>query len=81
MKSIHVNALGVAVATVWALYILFCGITAMFGWGATLVETISSLYIGYGPSIPGALIGAMWGAVDGYLAGVLIAWIYNKLAR
>jgi hypothetical protein len=74
------NALGVAIGVLWAAYVLFCGITAMFGWGVALVNALASLYIGYGPSPVGAVIGAVWGFVDGYIAGVVIAWIYNKLA-
>ena len=75
------NALGVAIGVLWAAYVLFCGITAMFGWGVALVEALSSLYIGYSPSIPGAVIGAVWAFIDGYIAGVVIAWIYNRLAK
>ena len=56
-------------------------IIAMFGWGIALVDAISSLYIGYSPSVLGAIIGAFWGFVDGYIAGVVIAWLYNKLAK
>jgi hypothetical protein len=75
------NALGVAIGVLWAAYVLFCGITAMFGWGVALVHTLSSLYLGYDASIPGAIIGALWGFVDGYIAGFVIAWLYNKLAK
>jgi len=81
MKKFSPNALGIAIGVLWAAYILFCGITAMFGWGIALVDAISSLYIGYGPSVLGATIGAVWGFVDGYLAGVVIAWLYNRLAK
>jgi hypothetical protein len=75
------NALGVAIGVLWAFYVFFCGITAMFGWGNALVSTLSSLYIGYSASILGAVIGAIWGFVDGYIGGVVIAWIYNCLAK
>lgn len=81
MNKLSPNALGVAIGVLWAAYVFFCGITAIFGWGVALVETLSSLYIGYDPSIVGAFIGAVWGFVDGYIAGVVIAWIYNKLAK
>jgi len=81
MNKFSPNALGIAVGVLWAAYVLFCGITAMFGWGIELVDAISSLYAGYGPSILGAIIGAVWGFVDGYIAGVVIAWLYNKLAK
>lgn len=81
MKKFSPNALGLAIGILWAVCVLFCGITAMFGWGVALVEAISSLYIGYGPSVPGAFIGAIWGFVDGYLAGLVIAWLYNRLTK
>jgi hypothetical protein len=81
MNKLSLNALGIAIGVLWAAYVFFCGITAMFGWGVGLVDAISSLYAGYGPSILGAIIGALWGFVDGYIAGVVIAWLYNKLAK
>ena len=81
MTKLSPNALGIAIGVLWALYVVFCGITAMFGWGVALVDTLSSLYIGYAPSIVGAVIGALWAFVDGYVAGVVIGWIYNRLTR
>lgn len=81
MNKLSPNALGVAIGILWAAYVLFCGITAMFGWGGAIVEVLASLYIGYGPGVPGAIIGAIWGFVDGYIAGFVIAWIYNRLAK
>jgi len=29
----------------------------------------------------GAIIGAIWGFIDGLLGGVVIAWVYNKVAQ
>ena len=81
MKKLSPNALGIAIGVLCAAYVFFCGITAIFGWGTALVDAISSLYIGYGPSVPGAVIGAVWGFVDGYIAGAVIGWLYNKLAK
>lgn len=75
------KALGIAIGILWAAYVFFCGITAMFGWGAALVAAFSSLYIGYGASIGGAVAGAIWAFVDGFIAGVVIAWLYNRFAR
>lgn len=75
------NALGISIGVLWSAYVFFCGITAMFGWGVSLVHAIASLYIGYGPSVLGAVIGAAWGFVDGYIAGFVIAWLYNRLVK
>ena len=74
-------ALGIAIAVLWAFSVLCLGIFAMFGWGTALVETLASFYIGYGASIVGAIIGAIWAFLDGFVAGVVIAWIYNVVAK
>lgn len=81
MNKLSANALGVGAGILWAIYVFFCGITAIFGWGTALVTTLSSLYIGYSASFGGAIIGAVWGFVDGYIAGAVVAWIYNRLAK
>lgn len=81
MNKLAPNALGVAIGVLWAACIFICGIIAIFGWGVALVGAFSSLYIGYGPTVLGAVIGAIWAFIDGYIAGVVIAWLYNKLAK
>ena len=74
-------ALGVAIGVLWAFYVFFAAIFAIFGWGTALVEIFASFYIGYGASIVGAIIGAIWAFVDGFVAGVVIAWVYNLVAK
>ncbi len=81
MNKCQPLALGVAIGVLWALYVFCVGITAMFGWGAALVGALASLYIGYSASIVGAVIGAIWAFIDGFVAGLVIAWIYNKVAK
>ena len=74
-------ALGISCAIVWAAGVFLLGLTAMFGWGNAFVDVLASLYLGYGASIAGAFIGAVWALVDGFIAGALIGWIYNRVAR
>lgn len=81
MKKLQPVPLGVAVGVLWAIYVFFAGIIAMTGWSLALVRDLASLYLGYGPSLGGALIGAIWAFADGLIAGAVIAWIYNALAR
>ena len=81
MNKIQPVAFGVAIGVIWAIYIFCAGITAMFGWGGALVQVMASLYIGYDASILGAIIGAIWAFVDGLVAGAVIAWIYNVVAK
>lgn len=81
MNKCQPFALGVGIGVLWAIYVFCAGIFAMFHWGTALVTTLASLYIGYGASIVGAIIGAIWAFVDGFVAGVIVAWIYNLVAR
>ncbi len=73
-------ALGIAIGVLWALYVFCVGIAAMFGWGVALVNALASFYIGFGASLFGAIVGAIWAFVDGLVAGLIIAWIYNMVA-
>ncbi len=81
MGQCHVPALGVAVGAVCALYFFCLGVFGMFGWGAELVTALGSLYIGYEATLLGSVIGALWAFAEGFVAGALVAWIYNKVAR
>lgn len=81
MNKIQPVPLGVAVGVLWAICVFVVGITAMFGWGNALVAALASLYIGYSASILGAVIGAIWAFVDGLVAGVIVAWLYNMMAK
>ncbi len=81
MNKLQPVPLGVAIGVLWAVSVLCLGITAMFNWGGGIVHSLGTLYIGYGPSVLGAIIGAIWAFVDGLVAGVIVAWIYNMVAK
>jgi hypothetical protein len=80
MNKCQPLGLGIAIGVLWALYVGCLAITAMFGWGTALIAPLASLYIGYSASILGAIIGVIWAFIDGFVAGVVIAWIYNFIA-
>lgn len=81
MNKFQPLALGAAIGVLWALYVFCLGICAMFGWGSALIAPFASLYIGYSASIAGAIIGGIWAFCDGFIAGYVIAWIYNAVAK
>lgn len=82
MAKLDVKALGLAFGIIWGVCVFFVGILSMLcGWGKGLVELFSSLYIGYKADFLGSIIGGMWGFVDAGIAGVIIAWLYNKFAK
>jgi hypothetical protein len=49
------------------------------GWGYPLVRMLGSVLLGYGTSPLGIILGLFWGFAVGFIAGHLIACIYNKL--
>jgi hypothetical protein len=72
---------GIAFGVVYAAVFFLYGIlAALFGWGASLAEVIGSFYVGFGPTVGGALIGAVWGFIVGFVFFALGAWLYNMLS-
>lgn len=77
--TLGVVSFGLALGVTGAIFVFVLGLTATFlGWGVQLAQTLSSLYIGYGPTLVGTIAGAVWAFVDGLVAGCLIAWFYNR---
>ncbi len=81
MNKLQPLAFGVAIGVLWAIYVFFAAIFAMYEWGTAMVSALGSFYIGYGPTVLGAIIGAIWAFVDGLVAGAIVAWIYNAIAK
>ena len=80
--TLGVLSLGVALGITNALVVFLLGLTtALAGWGILVVQVLSTLYIGYEPTLLGAITGAVWAFVDAFILGVLVAWIYNRLVR
>ena len=77
--TLGVISFGLAVAITSAVFTFFLGLMAtFFGWGIELAGALSSLYIGFSPTFVGTIAGAVWAFVNGFAAGVLIAWLYNR---
>lgn len=80
--QIDVLTVGLAVGAGLAIYVFAMGVISMVsGRGRGIVGLLSEWYVGFGPTISGSLIGAVWGFADGFLAGLLVAWIYNRLKK
>jgi hypothetical protein len=77
---IQVASFGIAFGIVYAVVFFLYGLlAALFGWGTAMAEMVGSFYVGSGPTIGGALIGAVWGFVVGFVFFALGAWLYNML--
>ncbi|MFQ6102893.1 MAG: bacteriophage holin [Candidatus Glassbacteria bacterium] len=59
-----------------AIFLATLWIAAMSG-GNHLIM-LKQFYFGYSVSFVGALVGFVYAFIDGFIAGALIAWLYNK---
>ena len=78
IKQLSSCGLGLACSITWglALFILVL-FNLHFDWGGTLLDVLSSLYIGIDYNIKGAFIGLFWGLAHGFIAGWVTAFLYN----
>jgi hypothetical protein len=79
-----VKGLALASGILWGIAMLGMGL-ANLGWsnyGQQFLRTMASVYPGYHAtrSIGEVIIGTLYGAVDGLIAGAAFAWLYNQFA-
>jgi hypothetical protein len=79
MTRLSVKGLGLALGVTWGAGVLILGLIGAVGWGRAVVDVLGSLYLGFRPTLLGSVIGGVWAFVDGALAGVVVAWLYNRL--
>lgn len=76
--KLNVKAFALAIALVWGLGVFFGTWWIIFFDGSTGEMTLlGKVYRGYNISPIGSLIGLVWGLIDGFIGGVIFAWIYN----
>ena len=77
-----IRSLGLTLGIFWGASMFFLAWWMMFTGNAegpiTLLERI---YIGYSFTPMGSVIGGVWGFVDGGIAGIIFAWLYNLIDR
>ena len=82
MAKLDIKAFGLSLGIVWGVAMFLLGLMVMFlNWGVAWVTLMSSVYIGYKPTLVGSIIGGVWGFIDAGIGGVAVAWLYNKLQK
>lgn len=77
-----VISFALAIGVTAAIYVFLLGVAAgLFGWGWVVVEVLSSMFIGFSATFVGSIAGAVWAFVDGFVAGWVIAVVYNFALR
>ena len=81
MSKLDVRAFAMGIGAVWAIYVFSLGLMAKLGWGKQFVKGLSSVYLGYEPTLPGSVVGALWAFADGFVGAYLLAGLYNRFRR
>jgi hypothetical protein len=79
--KLNVKAFALSFSLIWGI-----GLFVLTWWvilfdGATGDPTIVGMvYRGYNISATGSFIGLIWGLADGFVGGLIFAWLYNCFA-
>lgn len=81
---LSVRALALTGAILWGGALLFCGFANAIWptYGVAFLQMMASVYPGYQAtgSPLSILVGTLYAALDGAVAGLLFGWIYNRVA-
>jgi len=85
--KLDVKAMGIALGTIWAIILFVATVWVWIGMeyfktsgGATMI-LLNRFYIGYSVTLLGAIISIPYAFVNGFIAGGILAWVYNKIAK
>ena len=71
-------AFGVSLGIITGLSMMLFALSSwLWGYGAPMIEQWGSVFPGVGASLKGSFIGLAWGFLEGYILGLLWAWVYN----
>ncbi|MFZ0293566.1 MAG: hypothetical protein WAL52_08170 [Candidatus Sulfotelmatobacter sp.] len=83
--KLSIKGLALASAILWGLAMLGMGLANLIwsGYGQEFLQTMASVYFGYHAtrSVAEVIIGALYGGVDGLVAGTVFAWLYNQFVK
>ncbi len=76
--AVDTKAISLAGGVSWALGVLLLGLGSMFvpSWQVA-VDWLANFYIGYGASVIGSLLGALYGFFDVFIGLYVFFWLYN----
>lgn len=79
--KLDIRAFALTCSLVWGFGLFFLTWWVILFDGATGEATlIGRLYRGYTISPMGSVIGLVWALADGFVGGLVFAWLYNRFA-
>ena len=79
--KINQKALGLSLGIVWGGCLFFTTwLCYLAGYGREFLNIAQSIYPGFSISPLGSVVGFVYGFVDLFVCGYIVAWIYNRFA-
>jgi hypothetical protein len=79
---LNILAFGLAAAILYTIGVIWTFIMAFTGVSMIPYELINGFYLSWlSPTVGGLILGAVIAFVDGFIAAVIFAWLYNKIAK
>jgi hypothetical protein len=75
--KLSAKGLGLSLGILWGLSVFLSTLWIMWRGGGATLHKLSQFYLGYSVTLGGAIIGLVWGFIDGLILGALIAILYN----
>jgi len=79
-----VKAMTITVALMWSAAMLLTGIASLVwnGYAQAFLDVVASVYRGYNATstLGDVIVGALYALLDGAVGGLVLAWLYNRLA-
>jgi hypothetical protein len=84
--KLGVTRLGFTAGVIWGGIVFFVALANMFltGYGEAFLKVIDSIYPGYHMGqwgFGGVIVATLYAALDGFIAGVIFAWLYNLFGK
>ncbi len=83
--KLNMKGLALASGILWGVAMLGMGLANLIwgNYGQEFLQAMGSVYFGYHAtrSIGEVIVGTLYGAVDGLIAGAVFAWLYNQFAK
>lgn len=83
--QLSLKGMAIASGLLWGCGILVAGLLnlANANYAEAFLQVMSSLYPGFHAShtFGDVVVGALYGVLDGGLAGLIFSWLYNSFAR
>ncbi|MGD9347220.1 MAG: hypothetical protein PVH84_15245 [Candidatus Aminicenantes bacterium] len=84
--KLHVARFGITAGVIWGGIVFFValGNLVLAGYGEAFLKVVDSIYPGYHLGqwgFGGVIVATLYAALDGFIIGIIFAWLYNLFLK